>query len=301
MKSTMPRVTFRVSRLLNQFCHISVLYPEFLHSELSNGMLANIEYRGKNAQHRRPEITEKLESAREVSPRLWYSFSRAMMKADSLKDIQPLHGQDSSGVELFVSLIDQNMADYGEIWKDVGARLEQYTNNFAKKWSQLGDRVLSNLSNLVQRDWDSEEIVVCFVDCMYGGFGWVDSIALTPVPEMDVAKKLLTHELSELITPQNIVAESLRRAGLEDDSTYQHGLVHTVVDLVAYFSVKEFLSNPERKGMKPNPKYYPYTDAIYPLFEAYSSDPTRYENFEELIREMVSVMKERGPRVAISP
>ena len=278
---------------------MSVLYHESLHPELSTGMLANQEYRRQNAQHLRPQVTETLGHAAVIAPRVWYSFARVLMKTGALEDVRPFHGLDSSTSQLLVNLLDEGREDYDEVWKTVRPRLEEYTDKFAKEWSLIGDRVFSNLSRLVNRNWDSEEITVCFVDCLYGGFGWVDSIGLAPVPEMDVAKKLLTHELSELITPQNIVAQALRRAGLEE--TQADGLIHTIVDMIAYFSVRDFLSNPERKGMKPNPKYYPCAEAIYPAFEKYVSDSTKHGNFERLIQDVVLTLKDRSLVSSIGP
>ena len=295
MRHEAPKLSFRVSWLMNQFCHMSVLCPEVLHPELSTGMLANLEYRRQNAQRTRPEVTERLGHAGVISPGLWYSFARVLMNADSLEDVHPFQGVESSTVELLVNLLGEGREDYDEVWETVEPRLKEYTEKFATEWSPVGDRVLSKLSKLVDRDWDSEKITVCFVECLQGGFGWVDSIGLTPVPEMDVGKKLLTHELSELITPQKVVAQSLRRADLKvDDPEYQHGLIHTIVDMVAYFSVREFLDNPERKGMKPNPRYYQYAEAIYPMFEDYSLDPTKYNGFDGLIHNMALALKGRS-------
>ncbi len=266
---------------MNQFCHISVIYPESMHPELSNGMLANIEYQRQNMPYRRTEILEKLRSAGRVSPGLWYSFGRALMRSKGSDDIRSYLETDSIGVEVLLNVLDDKLNEYGEIWKDIRPRLEEYRRKFTTEWSAIGDRVLSKLSRLAKEDWSIEEVVVHFVDCLYGGFGWVDSIALTPVPEMDVEKKLLTHELSELITPQSLVGRRLREAGLDP------GILHTVVDMVAYFSVKEFLANPERKGMKPNPSYYPAVDTLYPLFEAYSAEPSRYDRFGALLDDLI--------------
>lgn len=224
------------------------------------------------------------------------------MKTDTLEDVRPFQGLDSSTSQLLVNLLGEDREDYDEVWKTVQPLLKEYTYNFAAEWSLVGDRVVSNLSKLVNRNWDSEEVTVCFVDCLYGGFGWKDSIGLAPVPELDVGKKLLTHELSELITPQNVVAQSLRREGLEENQAeYHHGLVHTIVDMIAYFSVREFLSNPERKGMKPNPNYYPCAEAIYPVFEEYVSDSTKRDSFEGLIQEVVLTLKDRSLVSSLAP
>ena len=43
----LPRIRFEVSKLVNQFCHVSVLYAEHLPTELSTGMLGNKAYRNR--------------------------------------------------------------------------------------------------------------------------------------------------------------------------------------------------------------------------------------------------------------
>jgi len=130
-----------------------------------------------------------------------------------------------------------------------------------------------------KEEWAADDIDVAFVDCLNGGFAWQDSIALVPFPESDVEKKLLAHELSELITPQSTIARKLKTSRLDV------GMVHTIVDLIAYFSVKDFLENPERKGMKPNPKYYPAVNELFPFFETYAKNPSSYDDFETLIQD----------------
>ncbi len=112
---------------------------------------------------------------------------------------------------------------------------------------------------------------------------------MVPFPERDVEKKLLAHELSELITPQSMIVRRLRTSGLDV------GLVHTIVDLIAYFSVKDFLENPERKGMKPNPNYYPAVGELFPFFESYSKNPSSYDSFETLIHDAFSEIKSPAP------
>jgi len=124
------------------------------------------------------------------------------------------------------------------------------------------------------------------VDCLWGGFSWVDTIAFTPFPDTEVQKKFLAHELSELITPSSIVESRLTESGLDG------GIVHTVVDMIAYYSVKDSISNLDRKGIRPNPSYYPAVEILYPLFEKYSRDPSAYDDFRAFVNDMVSKLKE---------
>jgi hypothetical protein len=181
--------------------------------------------------------------------------------------------------------LDHNDSAFDEIWNETEKRLVKYNEQFQTYWEVVQDKVLTNLAGLAKKEWATDEITVAFVDCLNGGFAWHDSIALVPFPEIDVEKKLLAHELSELITPQSTIARSLRASGLSTD------LVHTFVDLIAYFSAKDFLENPERKGMKPNPNYYPAVNELFPFFDRYSRNPSSYDSFEAVIQDALSEIR----------
>src|SRR5438034_5490123 len=75
---------------------------------------------------------------------------------------------------------------------------------------------------LAKRPWTTDRIRVHFIDCLYGGFGWNDCIGFAPFPDIEVQKKFLAHELSELITPGRSLVEALREAKLN------LGIAHTV-------------------------------------------------------------------------
>jgi hypothetical protein len=82
-------------------------------------------------------------------------------------------------------------------------------------------------------------------------------------------------------------------------------IAHTVVDMLAYFSVRDFLAkpvypNPERKGIKPNPNYYPGAEELYPVFILYAENPSMYTGFEELVQDMIEKLKasKMNPTVA---
>jgi len=136
----------------------------------------------------------------------------------------------------------------------------------------------------------TDEIRVHFADCLNGGFAWNDSIAFATLPDIEVQKKFLAHELSELITPSPLVEEELEREGLN------LGIIHTVVDMLAYFSVKDFIAKPvnpniERKGVVPNKNYYPKVEELYPIFSDYSENPSDYDDFASLVKKIVLRLK----------
>ena len=100
----------------------------------------------------------------------------------------------------------------------------------------------------------------------------------------------MAHELSELITPSPLVEEELEREGLN------LGIIHTVVDMLAYFSVKDFIAKPvnpniERKGVVPNKNYYPKVEELYPIFSDYSENPSDYDDFASLVKKIVLRLK----------
>ncbi len=289
----LPRVTFEVNRALNHFCHVSVLYSDSLPAELADGMLGNKAYRDKNGGLRQERILRALRETEPVRANAWYSLARQLMRTASLEEAERGNGV-AGGLQVMFGRLKQEDRDFDEIWSKTEARLEEYKARFQAIWSPMSDRVLARLSSLAKEDWDTEEIRVHFVDCLWGGFAWVDSIAFTPFPDLEVQKKFLTHELSELITPSQVVAKKLRETGLNP------GIAHTVVDLIAYFSVTDFIekpisSHPERKGIRPNPNYYPAVDELYPLFEKYAMDPAAYTDFDTFVDEIVSVLKQAQP------
>jgi hypothetical protein len=73
-------------------------------------------------------------------------------------------------------------------------------------------------------------------------------------------------------------------------------VAHTVVDMIAYFSVKDFIAKPvdpkiERKGVVPNKNYYPKVEELYPLFEEYSKNPSEYADFASLVEKIILTLK----------
>ncbi len=198
---------------------------------------------------------------------------------------------DGQPSNVFLSLLRQGLADYDEIWERSRARLEEYKEKFSAIWTPISERVLSNLSALTESEWEANEIRIHFVDCLFGGFAWIDCIAFAAFPDFEVQKKFLTHELSELITPRSSVERELVGAGLDPQ------IAHTVVDMIAYFSVRDFIAkpvypHPERRGIRPNPNYYPAVEDLYSLFKRYAESPSSYNSFETLVQGMI--MKLRG-------
>jgi hypothetical protein len=286
-----PSIEFGVSRAVNEFCHLSVLYRELMPAELTTGMLANKTYETRNSHLRHDEVRLQLQRLRPFqSESEWYEFATGLMKRSTSGGLEAL-SEKSEIVDLFQDIRRRRDFGFEQIWRETRPRLEAYREKFASEWSPISDQVLTRLSSLAKSPWRKDRIRVHFIDCLYGGFGWKDCIGFAPFPDMEVQKKFIAHELSELITPQHIVVESLRRADLNP------GIAHTVVDLLAYFSVRDFLGkpvfpNPEKRGIRPNQNYYPAAEELYPVFERYAENPSLYQGFSDLVEDMVATLKE---------
>ncbi len=285
-----PQIEFGVSRAVNEFCHISVLYSELMPVELATGMLVNKAYQARNAHLRRDEVRLELQRVGPfASESEWYQFATGLMRRGPSGGLAALSG-NSNQAELFRKIRQGGVAGFEEIWTEARPRLEEYKEKFESEWSPTSDKVLNQLSTLAKTPWTVDKIRVHFIDCLYGGFGWIDCIGFAAFPDLQVQKKFLAHELSELITPRHIVGDALRKAGLNSE------IAHTIVDMLAYFSVRDFLArpvypNPERKGIKPNPNYYPAVEELYPAFESYAENPSIYADFEDLVQDMIAKLK----------
>ena len=284
-----PRIKLEVSSLVNDFCHVSVLYADCMPHELSSGMLGNKVYLSRNALLRQNNILRELQRVA-ISPRSWYAFARDLMRARDLEQIVSDWKGGEPMTDVFLSILRRGSNGWDTIWDQTRAGLEEYKQKFQSVWSPISDSVLSRLSQLSKTEWMTDEIRVHFADCLNGGFAWHDSIAFATLPDIEVQKKFLAHELSELITPSRLVEEELGREGLD------LGVNHTVVDMLAYFSLKDLIAKPvhpniERKGVVPNKNYYPKVEELYPIFDDYSKNPSEYDGFGSLVKRIILRLK----------
>ena len=262
--------------------------------ELATGMLGNKAYQRRNAHLRRDEVRLELQRVEPFeSESEWYRFATGLMKRGPSGGLGALSG-NSKPAELFRKIRQGGMVGFDDIWKEAGPRLEEYREKFESEWSSISDQVLSRLSTLAKTSWVVNRIHVHFIDCLYGGFGWNDSIGFAALPDLQVQKKFLAHELSELITPRRLIGDALRKANLNSE------IAHTIVDMLAYFSVRDFLArpvhpSPEKKGIKPNPNYYPAVKELYPMFELYAENPSSYTDFQEFVQDAIVNVSNASP------
>src|SRR3989442_10746236 len=252
-------------------------------------MLENKVYVSRNSHLRQNSILRELQKA-PISSRSWYVFARDLMWAGDLEEVVSDWKGRELMTDLFLKFLSHGSNGWEQIWDLTRPRLEEYKQKFGSAWSPIGDSVLSSLSQLSKTEWTTDEIRVHFADCLNGGFAWHDSIAFATLPDIEVQKKFLAHELSELITPSRLVEQELGRAGLDP------GVTHTFVDMLAYLRVKDFIAKPanpniERKGVVPNKNYYPKVEELYTLFEEYTKNPSKYDDFSSLVKKIVLRLK----------
>jgi hypothetical protein len=136
------------------------------------------------------------------------------------------------------------------------------------------------MSNITKVSWETDDIKVHFVDCVHGASSWIEDLVLPPFPDMDVEKKLFSHELAHILVPYYFLKTKLRSYGLS------YNIAHTIVDLIAYFGVKDHVTEPERRGIKPNPSYYAEVNKLYPIFESCYKNPEQYQNFDDILKQI---------------
>jgi hypothetical protein len=171
------------------------------------------------------------------------------MRARDLEEILSNWKGREPMTDLLLNILSQGSNGWAQIWELTLPRLEEYKRKFESEWNPISDLVLSRLSQLAKTEWMTDEIRIHLADCLNGGFAWHDSIAFATLPDIEVQKKFLAHELSELITPSQLVTKELGKSKLVPE------VAHTVVDMIAYFSVKDFIAKPvdpkiERKGFR---------------------------------------------------
>lgn len=284
-----PKIKFEVNKSLNKFCHISVLYTSLPPSELSEGMLGNKAYQEKHTSKKQDPDLDSDWNSESLSTESWYGLARDLMRGlepgEATASLRP-----DNPLRVFVEMLQRDDDGFDEIWKETRPRLEQYCERFAVEWTMIGDRVLSRLSELTGREWAVEEIRVHFVDCLWGGFAWKDCIGFAPLPDIQVQKKFIAHELSELITPSAMVARRLWEAGLDPE------ISHTITDLIAFYSVREILPKTvlEKKGVRPNPNYYHAVNELEPMFERYAQNPPVYKSLDDFVLDITQKLKAKN-------
>ena len=277
----MPKVRFFVNKYVNLFYHLSVLFSEYFSDEESLGFLNNSNYRQKYEHLKTEKLHKLFQSLQEYSFYTWDFAGKSLFEVDTLDSAADVLKKTSQEMaEIWSKIYSEALKPYEDIWAQTEPKLTEYAQKFEVKWNSVGTSVLSRMSSIAKCPWKHNSINVHFVDCLRGASAWVKDIALAPFPDTDVEKKLLAHELAHTLVPDYFLKPKLEHFDLDLN------LSHTIVDLIAYFSVKEHVTDPERRGIKPNPDYYEQVDNLYPILEYCYQNPRTYQNFDEILEQI---------------
>lgn len=273
-----PRIVLSVSKYVNLFYHVGVLFPEYFPDEII-GFLKNSTYIEEHERLRTKKLHKLFQTLQEYSYYTWDFMGLPLSQAGDSGSVRHILLDTSQKVaQIWHEIYHEALGAYEHIWAQTEPKLKKFTSEFKTQWDPISEPVLTNMSNIAKRFWNEGCINVNFVDCVHGGSAWIKDIVLAPYPDMDIEKKLLAHELAHTLIPEYYLREELRKARLD------WAISHTIVDMIAYFSVKKHVSRPEKRGIKPNPNYYAHVEELYPVFEKCYMHPESYRDFESILK-----------------
>jgi hypothetical protein len=276
-----PKVKFLVSKNVNLFYHVCVLFSEYFPDELSLGILNNSSYRQLYGCLKTESLHEKFQQLQLYSYYTWDFVGKSLFELNSTFSVREnLHIISRKIADIWLKIFEEALPPYEDTWAETREKLEKYEIAFETEWHPIYESVLNKMSNMAKLQWRIESINVHLVDCVHGAASWIEDVVLPPFPDMDVEKKLLTHELSHILMPEYFLKTKLQNLGLDP------AISHTIVDLTAYFGIKEHLADTERLGMKPNPKHYVQVHELYPIFEECCENPDKHRNFDEILKQI---------------
>ena len=276
-----PSVQFFVNKYVNLFYHVSVLFFEYFPDEYSLGILNNSTYRKQHEHLKTQSLHQKIQNLRQYSFYTWDFVGKSLFEANNMTSTREiLKGTSQNLTDIWLEILSEALTSYESIWAPTELKLKEYKSKFEAEWNSVHDSILIKMSNIAKLPWETESINVHFVDCVYGAQSWIRDVVLPPFPIIDVEKKLLSHEIAHILVPDYFLKTKLHHLGLN------YSISHTIVDLIAYFGVKEHITDPERRGIKPNPNYYVQVPKLYPIFEDCYKNPDRFQNFDEILRQI---------------
>jgi hypothetical protein len=255
------------------------LFSEYFSDEYSLGILNSSAYRQQHAHLKTEVLHREFQELWRYSYYSWDFIGRSLLKVGAIGPVKGIlekesHGQD----EIWVRILSEALPSYENIWAQTGARLEEYKSMFEAEWNPISESTLTSMSKLVKLPWKIESINVGLVDCVYGAQSWARDVVMPIFPVIEVEKKLLAHEIAHILVPDYFLKTRLKALGL--DCT----ISHTIVDLIAYFGIKDYVTDPKRKGIKPNLDYYAHVAELYPVFEDCLKNSDSYTDFDDILR-----------------
>ena len=276
-----PKLRFFVSKQVNLFYHISVLFSEYFSDEYSLGILNNSAYREHYANLKTQSLHQKFQNLWRYSFYSWDFVGKSLFEANTITGTRKILKKASQEqMDIWVEILSEGLSSYENVWRQTTQKLKEYRSRFETEWNRINDSVLAEMSNLAKLPWKTNTIAAHFVDCVYGAQSWTEDVVLPPFPDLDIEKKLLSHEIAHILVPDYFLKTKLQSLGLKC------AIAHTIVDLIAYFGVKEHVADLERRGIKPNPSYYEEVSKLYPIFKECYENPDRYQSFDEILKQI---------------
>lgn len=276
-----PKLRFFVSKQVNLFYHISVLFSEYFSDEYSLGILNNSAYREHYANLKTQSLHQKFQSLWRYSFYSWDFVGKSLFEANTITGTRKiLRKASQEQMDIWVEILSEALSSYENVWRQTAQKLKEYRSRFETEWNRINDFILAEMSNLAKLPWKTNTIAAHLVDCVYGAQSWTEDVVLPPFPDLDIEKKLLSHEIAHILVPDYFLKTKLQSLGLNC------AIAHTIVDLIAYFGVKEHVADLERRGIKPNPSYYEEVSKLYPIFEECYENPDRYQSFDEILKQI---------------
>ena len=263
------------------FYHLCVLFSEYFPDEISLGILNNSAYRQEHAHMKTEELHRLFQGLQEYSFYTWDFMGLPLFQADEEAAAGKILANTSQKItQLWLEIYREALNPYEDIWAQTEPKLKAFSHEFEHQWVPVQESILTQMSSVAKLPWKTDCVNVHFVDCIFGGSAWTKDVALPPFPNMDVEKKLLAHELAHTLAPDYFLKTRLKKLGLDWD------IAHTVVDLIAYFGVKEHVVEPEKRGIKPNPDYYAHVAELYPIFEECYNHPEKYQRLDRILEQI---------------
>jgi len=278
---TVPKIQFFINKHVNLFYHTCVLFSEYFSDEYSFGILNNSRYKQQYGHLRTPSLHEKFQSLYSHSYYAWDFIGKSLFKSNTMTSTKKtLQGTSQNVTDIWLGILSEAFEPYEGIWPQTEAKLKEYMSRFEAEWNLINDLVLNRMADMTKLPWNTKPIRVHFADCVHGASSWIGDIVMPPFPDVDVEKKLLTHEIAHILMPEYFLRTKLQRLGLEP------AISHTIVDLVAYFGIKEHVTDPERRGIKPNPEYYAQVRKLNPIFENCYKNPKLHRRFDDILKQI---------------
>jgi hypothetical protein len=288
-KSEIPIVSFHVDEFFNFYYHVTGLFPESYGPFSLQRASIDPRHKEKYAHVRTRGSEEAMQALTTLG---WASRDPLEVKLLLKGETRPI---DSVSAALaWRDLYTETIEAFRSVWRiQLREKLSRYAEKLSTIWDPISEDVLMKLSGFSKRNWPLPQIDVYLVDCLRGGTNTSSSVIIPPYPDLDVEKKLLTHELAHLLVSENAIRDLLKSCGLRIGGG--NDTAHAIVDYIAYISSRDHFVNQSRKGLKPNPDYYEEEFDLLQAFEEYAKTYSSYDTLENFVKYAVKQFPKPKP------